>query len=97
VGQGAVVVAVPAQAGPVDGTAENLTRSSGASSPSSRAPVGSQPSPVVFETWASDADTFPALAQTARWPAPNEPKKFNVSTLAIAKQLPTGAPLGGEP
>jgi hypothetical protein len=34
---------------------------------------------VVFETWASDADTF---SKTPHWPAPSEPKKLQRSVLA---------------
>jgi hypothetical protein len=89
--QGTVAVAVPARAGAVDGTAENSDAFIWRKFAEFVAPVGSQQSPVVFETWASDADTFPAPAQTARWPAPNEPKKLHASTLIIAKQLAVGA------
>ncbi|MCP3144996.1 hypothetical protein [Pyxidicoccus xibeiensis] len=43
------------------------------------APVNaSQPSPVVFETWASDADVF---SLTPHWPDANAPKKFQRSVL----------------
>ncbi|WP_437953719.1 hypothetical protein WME98_25660 [Sorangium sp. So ce296] len=39
------------------------------------------PSPVVFETWASDADTF---TKTPAWPDPAAPKKFQTSRLLLA-------------
>ncbi|WP_146221759.1 hypothetical protein [Methylobacterium sp. B4] len=44
----------------------------------------SQPSPVVFETWASDADTF---SQTPRWPAgdASQTRSFQTSALLLAK------------
>jgi hypothetical protein len=84
--QDTVVVAVPARAGPVDGTTENSDAFIWRKFSELAAPVDrSQPSPVVFETWASDADTF---SSTPRWPAPNEPKKLQVSVLAVIKRLP---------
>ena len=63
-----VVVAVPAQAGPVDGKTENSDAFIWRLFTEFTAPASAtQPSPVVFETWASDADTF---STTPRWPGP---------------------------
>jgi hypothetical protein len=74
-----VAVAVPARAGAVNGTPQNsdafiwelLTRFAAPAAPP-------QPTPVVFETWASDADTF---STTPRWPDPAAPKKLQASVL----------------
>ena len=56
--QGTVVVAVPAKAGAVDGTTENSDAFwrlfTEFAAPASKGSL----SPVVFETWASDYDTF---------------------------------------
>jgi hypothetical protein len=84
--QGTVAVAVPARAGAVDGTRENSDAFiwrlfTGFAAPASR----SQASPVVFETWASDNDTF---SNTPHWPAPDEPRKLHASVLdALKAQL----------
>jgi hypothetical protein len=86
--QGAIVVATPAKAGVVEGRTENsdafiwhlLTQFA---SPVDR----SRGSPVQFETWASDEDTFSA---SPHWPGPNEPKKLHESVLEVMKALPTG-------
>jgi hypothetical protein len=86
--QDAVAVAVPAKAGAVEGTTENSDAFIWRKFTELAAPYDMlRPSPVVFETWASDADTF---AVTPRWPAPNEPMKLHVSVLALAKTLPSG-------
>jgi hypothetical protein len=55
------------------------------------APVskGSQ-SPVVFETWASDADTF---SPKPRWPKAGEPIKLQASVLELLKTLNPGGSL----
>ena len=101
-----VVVAVPARAGAVNGTTQNsdeflwrlFTQFAAPASPS-------RPSPVVFETWASDEDTF---SYTPHWPGPDEPKKLHVSLLArtsnphlipidVACNAPQGAASGGFP
>lgn len=75
----AVVVAVPAKAGAVDGTTQNSDAFIWQLFTQFAAPVStSRPSPVVFETWASDEDTF---STTPRWPDPDEPKKLQVSVL----------------
>ena len=54
--QGVVAVAVPARAGAVDGTTENSDAFIWRLLTEFAAPaVKGQPSPVVFETWASDS------------------------------------------
>lgn len=74
-----VVVAVPAKAGPVDGTTANSDEFIWQKLTEFAAPtVASRPSPVVFETWASDEDTF---STKPHWPGPDEPKKLHASVL----------------
>ncbi|MCY1014472.1 hypothetical protein [Pyxidicoccus sp. MSG2] len=74
-----VAVAVPARAGAVTGTNQNSDEFIWRLLAGFAAPVKpTQPSPVVFETWASDADVF---SYTPHWPGPNEPKKFQRSVL----------------
>jgi hypothetical protein len=86
-GQDTVVVAVPAKAGPVEGRTENSDAfiwrlfTDQIASPA----FSSRPSPVKFETWASDSDTF---SPTPRWPDPNAPKKLHASVLELVKTLP---------
>lgn len=78
--RGAVVVAVPARAGAVNGTNQNSDEFIWRLFTQFASPVSrTRPSPVVFETWASDADTF---STTPRWPRPDEPKKFQRSVLS---------------
>jgi hypothetical protein len=93
-GQGAVVVAVPSRAGGVDGKAENSDGFIWGLFTEFAAPVSQdKPSVAVFETWASDADTFSA---TPHWPKPGEPVKFQASVLARVKMfnaMPTSAAL----
>jgi hypothetical protein len=90
--QDTVIVAVPARAGAVDGMTENSDAFIWRKFTELVAPVSrGQKSPVVFETWASDDDTFSA---TPRWPGPNEPKKLHASVLALIKKLPA-SPLPG--
>lgn len=82
-----ISVALPAQAGPVDGTSENsdafiwrlFTEFVAPASPS-------RPTPVVFETWASDDDTF---SPTPHWPEPGVTMKLHASLLATLKRQPT--------
>lgn len=86
-----VAVAVPARGGPVDGTSENSDAFiwrlfTGFAAPA--APSPSRASPVVFETWASDSDTF---STTPHWPSPGEPDKLHGSVLAALKRLPVTA------
>ncbi|WP_164002846.1 hypothetical protein [Pyxidicoccus caerfyrddinensis] len=74
-----VAVAVPARAGAVTGSNQNSDEFIWRLLAQFAAPVQpTQPSPVVFETWASDADVF---SYTPHWPGPNEPKKFQRSVL----------------
>ncbi len=74
-----VVVAVPAKAGPVEGLPQNSDAFIWQQFAQFVAPVSKgKPSPVVFETWASDADTF---STTPQWPSPEAPKKFQASVL----------------
>lgn len=75
-----VVVAVPAQAGPVDGVSENSDEFIWKLLTQFAAPApGSSTDRVVFETWASDADTF---SKTPAWPEPDAPRDFRGSVLA---------------
>jgi len=77
--QDTVVVAAPARAGPVDGTDQNSDEFIWNQFVLFVKPVDeSQPSPVVFETWASDADTF---SPNPHWPSPDDPKKLQPSVL----------------
>lgn len=77
-------VAVPAQAGAVQGKTENsdafiwelFTQFAAPASPGSA-------SPVEFETWASDADTF---TSHPHWPTTAEPLRFHTSVLQLAKR-----------
>src|SRR5262245_5935945 len=78
----AVVVAVPARAGAVDGTSQNSDEFIWHLFIQFVAPVSkTQASPVVFETWASDKDTF---SSRPHWPDPTEPKKLQASVLRAA-------------
>lgn len=78
-----VIVAVPARAGAVDGTKQNSDEFLWRLFTQFAAPVTEEKaSPVVFETWASDADTFSA---TPQWPDPVAPKKFQSSVLRATK------------
>jgi hypothetical protein len=105
-GRATVVVAVPAQPGPVDGTTQNSDEFMWRLFTEFAAPVHpSRRSPVVFETWASDADTFTTNPQ---WPGPDAPKKFQKSVLGtkasphhsvidVKCSLPQGAAVGNFP
>jgi hypothetical protein len=85
-GQGAVAVAVPARAGAVVGTTENSDAFIWRLFTEFAAPVSkARPSPVVFDTWASDDDTF---STTPHWPDPNAPMKLHASVLEAIKKLP---------
>lgn len=78
--EGTVVVAVPAQAGAVDGTTQSSDEFIWTLFTQFTAPVpDTNPPRVVFETWASDADTF---STSPHWPEPNAPKKLHASVLA---------------
>jgi hypothetical protein len=85
-----VVVAVPARAGAVEGTAQNSDAFIWQQLTQFAAPVfKGKPSPVIFETWASDADTF---SLTPQWPTPDAPKKFQASVLR-SKSAPNHGPI----
>lgn len=76
-------VAVPAQAGVVEGKTENSDAFLWELFTQFTAPVSSNSaSPVVFETWASDADTF---TSKPHWPSAPEPLRFHTSVLELAK------------
>lgn len=76
----AVVVAIPAEPGAVDGSTQNSDEFIWNVFTQFAAPADpAKPTPVVFETWASDADTF---STTPHWPSPGEPKKFQTSVLS---------------
>jgi hypothetical protein len=102
-----IAVTVPAQAGPVEGTTENSDAFVWRLFTEFAAPASkSSPSPVVFETWASDEDTF---TKTPQWPSADAPKKLHASVLAsitsphlrAAVDAPCGVPgnaaVGGFP
>ncbi len=75
----AVVVAIPAHPGPVNGTPQNSDEFLWRQLTAFAAPfLPDKPTPVVFETWASDEDTF---SLTPHWPTPVEPKKLHSSLL----------------
>src|SRR3954452_10783075 len=104
-GRVTVVVAVPARAGAVDGKTENSDAFIWRAFVNFTAPVTKAQSPVVFETWASDEDTF---SYTPHWPGPTEPKKLHSSLLgAMSSPIhppidvpcspPPGAATGGFP
>jgi hypothetical protein len=76
-------VAVPAQAGAVEGRTENSDAFMWALFTQITAPISAQSgSSVEFERWASDADTF---TSNPHWPSGLEPLKFHASVLALAK------------
>jgi hypothetical protein len=76
-------VATAARAGAVDGTAENSDAFIWRLFTQFTAPASSStPSPVAFETWASDADTF---STTPHWPTPGEAIRFQSSVLAAVR------------
>lgn len=85
-----VIVAEPAKAGAVDGTRENSDAFIWRLFTEFTAPASaSQPSPVVFETWASDDDTF---SNAPHWPGAGEPPRLHASVLAAIKRLPADQP-----
>lgn len=88
--QGTVVVAVPAQAGAVQGKTENSDAFIWKLLTEFAAPASNtSPRPVVFETWASDEDTF---STSPHWPKPGEPIKLHRSVLDALKTLGTPGP-----
>jgi hypothetical protein len=84
-------VAVPAQAGPVEGRTENSDAFIWELFTQITAPVSSHSaSPVEFERWASDADTF---TSNPHWPTGPEPLRFHASILALVKRGDAARPL----
>jgi hypothetical protein len=70
---------VPAKAGAVQGRTENSDAFLWGLFTQFTAPnSANSPSPVQFETWASDKDTF---SLTPHWPSPGEPLDFHPSVL----------------
>jgi hypothetical protein len=93
--QTAVVVAVPAKAGVVEGKAENSDTFIWKLFTDLVAPVSKdRPSPVIFETWASDKDTFSAQPH---WPKAGEPMELQRSVLAETKTLGNDSPANPHP
>ena len=90
--QEAVVVAVPAQAGPVNGTSQNSDAFIWQVFTEFTVPaLNNKSKPVVFETWASDEDVF---SNNPHWPSVDEPKKLHVSPLSKltgSPHVPSGA------
>ena len=88
--QGMVVtVAVPARAGAVEGKTENSDAFiwrlfTEFTAPASKA----SPAPAVFETWASDKDTF---STKPHWPQPGEPLDLRTSELSVLKTIDSAA------
>jgi hypothetical protein len=101
-----VVVAVPGRAGAVSGTKQNSDEFLWRQLTVFAAPASAaKPKPVLFETWASDEDTF---SLTPHWPGPDEPKKLHASLLGrtstpthgnldVPCAAPAGAAVGGFP
>src|SRR5580658_6273493 len=84
-------VAVPAQPGAVEGKTENSDAFLWELFTQFTAPVSPESSsPVMFETWASDADTF---TSNPHWPTAPEPLKFHISVLELVKRGLAGRPL----
>lgn len=84
---GGIVVARPARGGAVVGTTQGSDEFIWRLFVDFVRPVDpAKASPVVFETWASDKDTFSAAPH---WPAPDEPKKLQRSVL-LAATTPDG-------
>jgi hypothetical protein len=85
-----VVVAVPAQAGPVQGTKENSDAFIWRLLTEFAAPVSKGSQRAVFQTWATDDDTF---SNAPHWPEPNRAPRFHASVLEALKKLPAGKAL----
>jgi len=85
-----VAVTVPARAGAVAGKTENSDAFIWELFTQFAAPASQKsPSPTVFETWASDEDTFNVKPH---WPTQTEPLRFHVSVLQASKAVqPTAA------
>ncbi|MDN2710492.1 hypothetical protein O0880_13790 [Janthinobacterium sp. SUN118] len=79
-----------ARAGPVNGMQMNSDEFIWRLFTKFTAPTpGAQPPSVIFDTWASDADTFTA---TPAWPSPGTARKFQASALLRTK-LHGGGPV----
>lgn len=79
-----------ARAGAVQGTRQNSDEFIWRLFTQFTAPTpGAQPPSVIFDTWASDADTF---AVNPVWPSPGAPRKFQTSALLRTK-LHGGGPI----
>ncbi|WP_147328139.1 MULTISPECIES: hypothetical protein [unclassified Duganella] len=103
---GAFRIVETARAGAVQGTRQNSDEFVWRLFTQFTAPTpGAQPPSVIFDTWASDADTFAAHPV---WPSPDRPRKFQASALMTAKLhgsgpidlaclAPAGAAAGGFP
>jgi len=89
-----VVVAVPAKAGAVDGKKENSDAFIWKVFTEFTAPIPKDPSLVVFETWASDNDTFGAQPH---WPKQGEPLDLQTSVLSELKTLGNESPTNPDP
>lgn len=77
-----VMIVTPARPGAVDGTKQNSDEFIWRMFVQFVTPFSKESaSPVVFETWASDNDTF---SFTPHWPDPTEPKKLRASVLGTA-------------
>lgn len=77
-------VAVPAQAGAVEDKTENSDAFIWELFTQFTAPASSRAaSPVAFEAWATDADTF---ASKPHWPSGAEPLRLHTSVLELAKR-----------
>lgn len=76
------MVATTARAGAVQGTTQNSDEFIWRLFTEFVAPASANPTPVIFETWASDAETF---TENPIWPDPARPKKFQLSRLLAAK------------
>src|ERR1022692_1324850 len=83
--QGTVTVAVPAKAGAIEGKTENSDAFIWRLFTEFTAPASKDsPSPLLFETWASDKDTF---ATAPHWPEAGEPMDLHSSVLGAVKTL----------
>jgi hypothetical protein len=88
-----LAVAVPARAGAVVGRTENSDAFIWQIFTQFTAPATTaSPTPVTFETWASDKDTF---STKPHWPDANEPLDLHPSVLAALNTLGSAAPAPG--
>ena len=85
--QDRVIVVVPAKAGAVNGSKENSDAFIWRLFTEFTAPASkTSATPVAFETWASDDDTF---SLNPHWPKSGEPLKLHASVLGSVKTLDT--------